>query len=237
MTRHHAWRLFLACALLMASVTATAALPSRLTLTYNVSLGALPLGTITRTLVREPDERFEFTSSADANAVLSLFADGDIREEGAFRIEDGLIRSIFYHVVREGEDGYDRTVRFDWQQQLILFDDGREVPIHGYAIDMGSAPYLLMQHSPSDLAGHEFTVVGRKETREFQFGEPGEEEELDTVLGPTKTVRIEQRRLDKANRDVTVWVAVEHGNVPVLVHQNRGDNVTKLTLRDITMEQ
>jgi len=236
MTRHRAWSLILACTLLLAGFAATAALPNRLTLTYSVSLGALPLGTITRTLVRDEDNRFHFTSSADANAVLSLFADGDIKEEGAFRIEDGLIRSIFYHVIREGDDGYDRTVRFDWQKRLIIFDDGREVPIRGYAIDMGSAPYLLMQHAPSDLAGHEFTVVGRDETREFQFGAPSEEE-LDTVLGSTRTVRIEQRRLDKANRDVTVWLAVEYGNVPVLVHQDRGDNVTKLTLRHLTMEQ
>lgn len=235
MTRRYA-QYFLACALLAATTAVAAALPERLTLTYDVSLGALPLGTITRTLVHdEENDRYKFTSSADANAVLSLFADGDISEEGAFRIEDGLIRSIFYHVVRDGDDGYDRTVRFDWDRRLILFDDGREEPMPGYAIDIGSAPYLVMQHRPSDLAGHEFTVVGRKELREFRFGEPSEEE-LDTVLGRTPTVRLTQQRLDKAERDVTVWIAVEHGNVPVLVHQSRGDMVTKLTLREMKKE-
>lgn len=236
MGRRYVLRLLFVCMLLASGHGAAATLPHKLTLTYDVSYGALPLGKITRILVRGTDDNFQFSSSADANALLSLFAGGDIREEGAFRIEDGLIRSIYYHVVREGNDGYDRTVRFDWTRRLILFDDGREEPMEGYAIDMGSAPYLLMQHAPADLAGHEFTVVGRKRLRPFRFGDP-EEEDLDTVLGRIRTMRIKQHRLDMADRDITIWVAIDHGNVPVLVHQQRGDSVTKLTLREVKREE
>ncbi len=208
-------------------------LPKELTLHYKVSLGSAELGSLS-TKLRRQGETYEVDSRTRAEGVASILLGGDIRENCTFAVRAKRIRTINYHVTREGRKGYRHDVTFDWNAGTVRFSNGeiRRLP-EGYTLDNCSVPFAFMVGTPDTFVNGTMNIVGGQRIRRFTNVSISEER-LATPIGVMDSIRIEQQRYDKPERTFTVWVAPSRGNLPVKIVERRPSRVTTMLLTSVS---
>jgi len=206
--------------------------PDRLVLNYKMFRGSTVVAKVQRILQRE-GSRYRSTSIAEPIGVARLLVKDPLHEESVFAVEGHNVRPLRYFESRDTDRANQTTVTFDWQQRQIQFSDGRHLNIPEHEVqDLGSFLVALMVRPVEQLAGQRINVVSAKGLREYRYEDPIEEV-IDTALGKLRTWRIEKRRLDRPERSVTVWLAIDLGHAPVKVVSRKNDKTTTLAITTI----
>lgn len=208
-------------------------LPDELTVRYTLSHGKLKLGSVEKTLSRDGDS-YTLVADTKANGVAQLFANGDLHEEAKFTLAKGELYPQQYSVVRDGGKGYEREVTFDWKRRILNYDDGRvESMPSGYVTDSGSILFAMMLDTTRLMAGPTLSVVNGKDVDTYHVEMVGEET-LDTPIGNLKTIKLIQQRIDKRDRQLSVWLAVDKGNLPVKIERHKKGDISTLMIDSVS---
>lgn len=195
-------------------------LPESMELIYRVRLGVAELGSLISTLDRKGDA-FEVTAETRAEGMASILLGGTVREICRFSTERNVLTPESYRIIREGRDAFDRSVSFNWDERRVMFSDGRNIVISdGYIVDNCSIPYALIVGGAETFKRRSLHIVGGKKVRRFENLNM-EEETVTTPLGEFRTVRIDQVRFDRPDRQLNIWLAPEMHNLPVKIVEKR----------------
>lgn len=220
--------------LCLAPVTVSSeGLPDELTVRYTLTHGKLKLGSVEKTLSRDGDN-YTLVADTKANAVVQLFTDGDLHEETKFTLAKGELYPQQYSVVRDGKKGYEREVTFDWKRRVLNYADGRVESIpSGYVTDSGSILFAMMLDTARLTAGPTLSVVNGKDIDTYRVEMAGKET-LATPIGNLNTIKLIQHRVDKPNRQLSVWLAVDKGNLPVKIERRKKDKTSTLMIDSVS---
>ncbi|OGI43394.1 MAG: hypothetical protein A2150_04365 [Candidatus Muproteobacteria bacterium RBG_16_64_11] len=242
--------ILLVAALLAAAAPAAAAgLPDTLELNYQLHYGDILAGQTRKTLARQPDGGYRHRTHSLPAGMAKLFTSAEWIEEGAFRVRTNQVQAQSFLKYREGGSKPRRhSVTFDWAKKLARYGDGREEPLPANAHDEASVLYeLMLNPPPSDKTARSVAINNGKRFVVYRYQTLGREP-LDTPLGRLQTLKI-KRLVDpaascrgagrdsdacKPDSELTLWLAVERGNLPVKIHMQEGDREATLTLQAVT---
>lgn len=243
-------KLFLVTYLLGAAVPAMAAgLPDKLELSYQLHYGDILAGHTRKTLVRQPDGSYQHRTRSQPAGMAKLFTSTEWIEEGVFRVHALQVQALSFLKYREGGTKQRRhSVAFDWIKKLARYGDGREEPLPANAHDEGSVLYdLMLIPPPLDKTARSASVSNGKRFILYRYQALGRES-LDTPLGRLQTLKI-KRLVEpaaacqgpgrdtgacKPGSELTLWLAVERGNLPVKILMQEGDREATLSLQTVT---
>jgi hypothetical protein len=225
------YRVLLSAVILFATAAAhaTEAFPDHLVIRYSVKYGAIPLGIVTKTLVREGTD-YRLTSDTKATGIGRLFTDDTVKEEGVFRVSDHRVQPLSYRQVRDGKKAYVRTVKFDWQRGVVVFNNGREEKLPAGTQDSGTVLFALMLAPVNNDKPQEVHLTDGKGLSRYTYQRAGEKT-LDTPIGKLNTILIQRRRPDK-KEVVSIYLATAKHNLPVKIVKERGGKPTTTLLID-----
>jgi hypothetical protein len=206
-------------------------LPAALDLQYTVKVGPAKLGTLITSLRRSGDS-YEVRSETRAEGLAAILIGGSLYENCRFDVSEGSLKPLTYGIVSEARKAYKHEVRFDWTGRTISFSNGELIPMpeSGYVIDNCSFPFALML-SASELSSRALLhVVGGKRIREFE-NIIVTREGLSTPLGTFDTLRIQQQRVGKPERKLTMWLAVERERLAVKIVEERKSRTATVVVR------
>lgn len=206
-------------------------LPNSLSIYYAVYKGSLKLGTINKILVRK-GKTYRSTTETHPTPIVSMVAD-KVSEESLFEIKDGRIFPEKFTVTRSGRKSYQHTVIFDWPGKSLNYSNQRtEAMPAGVILDAGNMIYSYMLNPTDMKVGRTLHVVNGKEVEVHKLTDV-REELLNTEIGNLKTLRIEQKRMDKPERTFTLWLALEKNYLPVKLIKTRKGRSTKLLISKV----
>lgn len=242
--------LLLVAGLAGAAASAVAAgLPDKLELDYQLHYGDILAGQTRKTLARQPDGGYRHRTHSLPAGMAKLFTSAEWIEEGVFRVRATQIQALSFLKYREGGSKPRRHgVTFDWSKKLARYGDGREEPLPANAHDESSVLYeLMLNPPPSDKTARGVSINNGKRFILYRYQTLGREP-LDTPLGRLQTLKI--RRLVepsaacrgpgrdtvacKSDSELTLWLAVERGNLPVKIHMQERDREATLILQSVT---
>lgn len=250
MTRAPTLLLLLATGLFGATVPAVAAgLPDKLELDYQLHYGDILAGQTRKTLTRQADGNYQHRTHSLPAGMAKLFTSAEWIEEGVFRVRATQIQALSFLKYREGGSKPRRhSVTFDWSKKLARYGDGREEPLPANAHDEGSVLYeLMLNPPPSDKTARSVSINNGKRFIVYRYQTLGREP-LDTPLGRLQTLKIKRlvepsaacrgpgrdTEACKPDSELTLWLAVERGNLPVKIRMQEGDREATLILQSVT---
>lgn len=226
-------RILLFVVVLFASTAVHAAdgFPDRLVVTYSVKYGAIPLGRVTKTLVRE-GANYRLTSDTRATGIGRLFTDDMVEEEGVFRVKDHAVQPLSYKQVRTGKKAYTRSVTFNWNQGLLIFSNGRREKLPSDTQDSGTVLFALMLLPMNNNQPRQVHLTDGKRLHRYTYQRTGEQK-LDTPIGTLNTILVQRRRPD--NKEVvSIYLATAKHDLPVKVVKERdGRPTTTLVIESV----
>lgn len=228
---------------------APAGLPDRLELTYQLHYGEILAGHSRKTLVRQPDGSYQHRTHSLPAGMAKLLTSAEWIEEGVFRVRAKQVQALSFLKYREGGSKPRRHgVTFDWAKKLARYGDGREEPLPVGAHDEGSVLFdLMLNPPPFDKTARSEAINNGKRFVLYRYQTLGTEP-LDTPLGRLKTLKIKRlvepspacrepgrdAKACKPDSELTLWLAVERGNLPVKIHMQERDREATLTLQSVT---
>lgn len=217
----------------MVGATWAGSLPSTLDLQYTVRLGSTKLGTLITSL-RKIEEGYEVQSETRAEGLAALLVGGSLYERCRFDVTEDGLKPLTYGVVSETRRAYKRDVSFDWSTRSISFSSGESVPMpdSGFLIDNCSFPFAVMLSASELSRQKQIHLVGGKRIRQFE-NITVTREGLSTPLGTFDTLRVQQQRVGKPERKLTMWLAVERQHLPVKIVEERKSRTTTMVLRTV----
>jgi hypothetical protein len=242
--------LLLVAGLLGAAAPAVAAgLPDKLELTYQLHYGDILAGQTRKTLTRQPDGSYQHRTHSQPAGMAKVFTSAEWIEEGVFRVRTTQVQALSFLKYREGGTTPRRhSVAFDWTKKLARYGDGREEPLPANAHDESSMLYeLMLNPPPPDKTTRSASINNGKRFILYRYQTLGREP-LDTPLGRLATLKI-KRLVEpsaacqgpgrdagacKPDSELTLWLAVERGNLPVKIRMQEGDREATLTLQAVT---
>lgn len=242
--------LLLVAGLLGAAAPAVAAgLPDKLELNYQLHYGDILAGQTRKTLTRQPDGSYQHRTHSLPAGMAKLFTSTEWIEEGVFRVRATQAQALSFLKYREGgATPHRHGVAFDWTKKLARYGDGREEPLPADAHDEGSVLFdLMLNPPPSDKTARSASINNGKRFILYRYQTLGREP-LDTPLGRLATLKI-KRLVEpsaacrgpgrdagacKPDSELTLWLAVERGNLPVKIRMREGDREATLTLQSVT---
>lgn len=218
---------------LLCTALRAGSLPSSLKLHYTVTVGKAELGSLLTELTRDGDD-YHVQSETRAEGMASILLGGAIRENCRFTVTSELLRPSSYRVVREGRRAYQHSAIFDWSSKQISFSEGDTIamPADGYVVDNCSVPFAFMLAGSQLLDQSQLHVVGGNRIRHYENLRMSQEN-IDTPLGSMDTIRIQQQRVGKPERKLTIWVAPGKNNLPVKIVEKRKSRTTTMVLRSV----
>ena len=235
--------------LLGASASVTAAgLPDRLELNYQLHYGDLLAGQTRKTLTRQTDGSYRHRTHSQPAGMAKMFTSNEWIEEGVLRLTAGRVQALSFLKYREGGKPRRHSVNFDWPKKIARYADGREEPLPAGAHDEGSVWFDLMLNPPSlDKTARAVSINNGKRFVLYRYQALGVEA-LDTPLGRLQTIKIKrlvepvgacgEPRRDakdcKPESDLTLWLAVHRGHVPVKILMHERGQGASLTLHSAT---
>jgi hypothetical protein len=239
--------LLFAC-LLGASTPVAAGLPDTLELNYRLHYGDLLAGQTIKTLTRQTDGSYRYRTHSQPAGMAKWFTSNEWIEEGAIRLAAGRVQALSFLKYREGGKPRRHSVSFDWLKKIARYGDGREEPLPTGAHDEGSVWFdLMLNPPPLDKTARALAINNGKRFIVYRYQALGLET-LDTPLGRLQTLKVkrlvepeagcgEPRRDDKACKpetDLSLWLAVQRGHVPVKIQMHERGQAASLILNSMT---
>jgi hypothetical protein len=228
----HRFTTLVVMALLLASAARAAepVLPAPLELRYALRYGSLTIGHVTKTLARNDDGSYQQRTHSRPEGMASWFTSVEWFEEGRFEIRQGTLRPLTFLEYRVGADKSHRhSARFDWAAHVIRYDFGTVAALSPGTQDQGSLIYSFMLHPPAPGTQQEIALSGSKKLKTYRYRYAGEET-VRLPAGKFKTRVIEQLLAEPGDEALRVWLAPEHGNLPVRIATRKRGQDTILEL-------
>lgn len=224
-------RRYAAALLLLPGLALAAPALKPMSLSYDVSWGATPLGEGRLTLSAEPGEdcyRYELNTHP-VGMVRWLY--GSPRETSEFCVVDGAVvpSRMEFNNPKRSKDGF--VIQFDWKQGLVLGGRNGPLPISAGTLDRLSvqqAARLWVQKHVGDKKPEPLVIAiaDHKRVKSYTFAIAGRGT-VETAAGKFEAVRFE--RIDDPKTTLRFWLAPEKDYMPVKVEQVE-DGEAKLNL-------
>lgn len=196
------------------------ALPETMELVYEVKFGVLTLGSLSSKLTKQ-STHYQVTKETQAQGMAAVFLGGTVREMCEFSIDDNVIKPAKYRIVREGKDTFDHSVSIDTEKRQVSFNNGTDVIIsEGYIVDNCSAPFAYIIGGAEIVKHKALHIVGGRKVRKFE-NSVVEEQQVSSPLGKFDAIKIEQVRIDRPDRKLTIWLVPNRGNLPIKIVEQR----------------
>ncbi|MFP4130701.1 MAG: DUF3108 domain-containing protein [Thiohalospira sp.] len=203
--------------------------PGDVELEYRVKRSGFDLGTMERTITREPVDgesghEYRVASVARPGGMARLLFSGDTRESSRFLWDDDGIRPLEYRYRQRTGKDKDIRLSFHYGDEVVREAvRGREWELTAGAQDLVSAQFTVMRGLAAGETEFEFPVVDEDGLEGYRYEVTGEVER-ETPAGTWQTVRVEQIRDKPGKRRSIFWLAPELGYLPVAVEQHKGDD-------------
>jgi hypothetical protein len=215
-----------ALALLVASATASAAVPGAFTARYQVSQDGQPMGIATVTLRPAANGQWQLAKNSQGTGGLAALLGASTRETSLFRWRGECPEAIAYdYRSRIAGKKKQRTLRVDWASQAVPVDEGHGADSYaaqpgmverntlplalGLALADGQRAITLPVATRQKVESESFSVIGR--------------ETVNVPAGQFSAERVERR---DANRDFGAWYVPGRYPLPVKLAQRDGGNLT-----------
>ena len=215
---------------------ATAAVPARVELKYDVYFGSLKIAEALE--VFEQDGRtYRIVSESKTAGLAGVLYRLNIRREAQGRVTRAGLRPNAFAETRNGQP--ERSATFDWdKKQAILVDDGdsQTVPLPDNTWDSTSFGYnfAFMPPEAAELAAN---ITDGRRIRLYRYAILGREK-IDTELGTIETVHVKKVQRPEDKRAFEVWLAVEQYYMPVrLRYTDKSGRVFDSVVSKVTFSQ
>lgn len=209
--------------------------PDSIELTYSVKLGHTELGTLASSL-EKIDDRYQVESKTRAEGLAAILLGGEVKEQCEFKLsQDLFLKPYSYQRGKEGRGAYHYAADFVWEDNQIRYQSGEiiDIPLEGYVIDNCSVPYAFMMKNTQSVTEHPYIhVIGENRIRHYESIKVAEEV-IETKLGKLSTKRIDQHRVNRPDRVLTVWVAPQFQNIVVKIVERRKSRVTTMEINSL----
>lgn len=203
---------------------------------YDLSVGALTLGTMVRTLEVAADGRYRFESHMQTSGLAALFRREHVAEISHGRLVDGRYTPLHYTYDNARKRRH-FELAFDHQQGIVRrVDDGAEPwqeAFEGAVFDklVYQAQIVLdLADGPAELA---YGIADKDELKHYVIRRLGTEE-VRTPHGRYVAAKLERSQAGSTRR-TTVWCAEVLGWLPVRVdYQEKDGSVTTAVLRSLS---
>lgn len=210
-------------------------LPDRLELRYTLRYGAITVGSLTKTLARQPDGSYLHRSHSVPQGMARWFTAVEWHEEGRFEVTGGRVRPLRFLEYRVGADKPHRhEATFDWSAGVIHYAGWPDARLPAGTQDQGSLLYAFMLDPPAPGSRQDIHLSTGKKLRRYHYSHVGAET-LRTALGELRTSVIE--RVAAAGQDeerFRVWLAVERSHLPVRIATARRGQETVLEIEQVS---
>jgi hypothetical protein len=197
------------------------ALPRRVRIRYQVSMGAggFVIGEAIQELRRD-GVSYEMRSSAATTGLAGLFKPVRVVNVSQGEVVSGGLRPREFRIERD--KGSTESARFDWPGARVMLSNGRDFPLESGAQDMlsmfGQLPMMLGESNLFSLP-----VVTGKKVERYDFVVLGQEA-LMTPRGERATLHLRSSQ-ENSKESTEIWLGLEDALLPVKIRyvDRRGD--------------
>lgn len=200
----------------MAAAAASAQVPNRIELTYEVSWNGMKIGKSTEKF--EHDSRqFKIVSDTATTGLAAMLRKVSIHVESSGSIVKGLLQPLSYSEERTKKPR--RSAAFDWTKRQIILNSGQgpqvlALPDHP-VFDRASFGWSFAFSPPTAREGKIGMTDGRK-LSEYRYAVLGSEM-ITTPAGSFEALRVRKIQEDGDTRGFEVWLAIRKHHLPVRV--------------------
>ena len=204
---------------------------------YIVSLDSDKLGSATlgrtETALSKTATGYSVFSKTKAQGLAAIIIGSNEQQTCEFSVQQG--RAVSSNYAGGRSDSSDYRVTFDWPGRKISFNDGDTLDMpNGYVVDNCNMPFAAALLGENGLNGETMYVIdGRKKRIRGYKLASSSFENLETILGTTKTLKIVLSREIKPDRTFTFWLSPENGYVPLKMEEKRRSRTTTMMVNKI----
>ena len=211
-----------------------ARLPDNLELRYALRYGALTVGHVTKTLVRQPDGTFLHRSLSVPEGMARWFTSVEWHDEGRFEVVDGTVRPLRFLEYRTGADKAHRhEATFDWASHIIHYAGWPDARLPVGTQDQGSLLYAFMLNPPAPGSRPDIHLSTGKKLRRYRYAYVGTET-VKTALGELRASVIERVPAEgKDEERFRVWLALDRNHLPVRIATEKRGQDTVLDIESV----
>ena len=218
-----------ACATLLPAL-ALAAMPAPYSARYEVLRNGDRAGESTVSLKALGGGRAEFHSSTTGSEGLAAIAGAAVEERSLLRWQDGAPETVHWEYHQKvAWKSRDRSLAVDAQaRRLDLRDKDKRYspPYRAGVLDRHAVTVAIMQDVAAGRGGElRYSVPDKDEMGTWVF-RVGGSETMDTPMGAQRALRVERVRESGGGRSTTMWLAQDHGYVPLRILQKEPDGGT-----------
>lgn len=203
---------------------------------FDIKRGSLGLGdaTFELTTTNKPD-CYVYTGHAKPNTLAKLFI-GRITEKSRFCVNDGQIRPSFFKHHEEGEKDDSYTLRFDWSEHVVHYEneegERRTMAIGDQALDPLSLQIAARRQidnarNPAQLGTQTFTLVDEDQIKSYKLRvEPASQ--ISVPAGSYSVLRIKRIGSDDP---LKFWLAKNADWIPVRIERSSGSKSFQMNMR------
>ncbi|MGB5261285.1 MAG: DUF3108 domain-containing protein [Gammaproteobacteria bacterium] len=202
-----------------------AALPD-FSVTYEVSRGALTIGTARLALTREPGGGYHYESHSWPARLIGLFSKDRLHETSSGQLSEGGLRPDQYHYLRTGGDK-ERVAHltFDWDTNTVVNNVAGsrwKMSIPDGTQDKLSTRLGMMQALGRGETDFAFDVADGGILKQYRYRILGRET-LELPAGTFHTVKVTELRGDERRR-TWIWCAPALNYLPVKIFRQENDD-------------
>ncbi len=222
--------LALAFSLVLAPLTAQAALPSPYSATYEVRRNGEPTGTATVVFRQLANGRYELRSHTVGSQGLAAIAGVDLDERSILRVADGVPETVAYSYRQQvAWKNKARDINVDAGAGRITSTDKDKTyspPYKAGVIDRNAITVALMADVAAGKSGDlQYLVPSKDELETWTYRNAGLET-LQTAIGSQRAIRVERIRDTGNGRTTTLWLGADRKFVPLRMLQKEPDGST-----------
>jgi hypothetical protein len=219
----------LIAALALAPSLALATVPSY-TAHYEVNRNGSRLGEATVTLKSLGGGRSEFTSNTVGSEGLAALTGAAVSERSVLRWQDGAPETVSWNYNQKvAWKSKVRSVSVDAAGKHIEVRDNDKQftpPYQPGVIDRHAVTVALMRDLAAGRSGELRYAVPEKGLVQPWVFRTGASERMDTPMGPQRVLKVERVRASGGGRSTVMWLAQDHGFVPLRMLQTEPDGET-----------
>ena len=209
---------------------ALAAMPAPYTARYDVLRNGDRAGQSVVSLKALGGGRAEFHTSTSGSEGLAAIAGAAVDERSVLRWNEGAPETVNWEYHQKiAWKSRDRSLSVDAAaRRLDLRDKDKRYspPYRAGVLDRHAVTVAIMQDVAAGRSGElRYPVPDKDEMGTWTF-RTGASEKIDTPMGAQRALRVERIRENGGGRSTTLWLAQDHGYVPLRILQKEPDGET-----------
>ena len=209
---------------------ALAAMPAPYRAQYDVLRNGDRAGQTTVALKSLGDGRAELHSSTNGSDGLAALAGASVDERSVLRWNEGRPETVSWDFHQKiAWKSRDRSLDVDAAAKRVELrdkDKSWSPPYRPGVLDRHAVTVALMQDLAAGKTGElRYPVPDKDEMATWVF-RIGPSERMDTPMGAQRALRVDRIRSDDSGRRTTLWLAQDHGYVPLRILQKEADGET-----------